>query len=504
MPFETLPVCFAFFLIKAETSKHVKCNILSARSCCFCLNGDYKPNTVEATIEATETTTFKLRYFKNDNFFQKGGSLFVYIGGQYSLDKLDPSNLYLLDQIAPNFTAKIVVLEHRFYGQSNPYGDDPTAFTDINKIQNLNISMVLEDIYAVVKQESVGMADEGQVVHPVLFGVGYAGLLAGFYSKKFQMDNEKKAIAYDANLIAIFTDQFGCNKSAIKDSFQALRNYDPLKYSELQTIFGLSATELGSPNNQQVWQGCAQYPAQVFCNSLNTNSVEPKDKVEALKNALFEFGLKNTLEHRVLSENEINAKTWQHCSQLVYGKCAATQFSNDNFGIPCTPDLLDYTKDRCSSMVQAFGLIGYDPNLHYQPDYIAKLFGQDLFGPNTCDPDSIAEARTQIVEILDCWIRAANPPKRCFSTGNFIQLTHSGIVEKQDCDVCNKGWPWRDIKLKDDEAETPVDPAKPVDTPKKPNDSAETSDELLIDQLQKPTLQMQVAHLDSTHYFCLL
>uniref|UniRef100_A0A915EUA6 Uncharacterized protein n=1 Tax=Ditylenchus dipsaci TaxID=166011 RepID=A0A915EUA6_9BILA len=308
------------------------------------------------------------------------------------------------------FHCQIVVLEHRFYGQSNPYGDDPTAFTDINKIQNLNISMVLEDIYAVVKQESVGMADEGQVVHPVLFGVGYAGLLAGFYSKKFQMDNEKKAIAswvssvnlqdflfmkssinrYDANLIAIFTDQFGCNKSAIKDSFQALRNYDPLKYSELQTIFRTfdNRTWLTATINR-FGKDVPKYPAQVFCNSLNTNSVEPKDKVEALKNALvisflnpgnpidvpfkLEFGLKNTLEHRVLSENEINSKTWQHCSQLVYGKCAATQFSNDNFGIPCTPDLLDYTKNRCSAMVQAFGLIGYDPNMHYQPDYIAKL-----------------------------------------------------------------------------------------------------------------------------------
>uniref|UniRef100_A0A915D136 Uncharacterized protein n=1 Tax=Ditylenchus dipsaci TaxID=166011 RepID=A0A915D136_9BILA len=432
------------------------------------LNSDYVSSAVKAVVDPTSnpTTTFKLRYFKNDKSFTKGGPLFVYIGGQYSLEKLDPLNVNLLDQIATEFKAKIVVVEHRFYGESSPYLADTDTFTNINKIKiwilpwSLKIFMLWSN-----RRVLAWLTQRKWSSLCCLNDVNKAP--AGSWASSFHV-NDFRAIStitnkYDAELIDMFTKEFGCKKSAIIDALQALRDYAPS--NQLATIFV---------------KDVPQYPAEVFCSALNTGSTEQQSKVQALRNGLVnaflnpgvndapfkvDFGLTKILENKDLSTGEIKAKIWQYCTQLVGGRCAATQSFTDNFNIPCTSTgLLDFTKDRCKALAGEHALTAYDSNMHYKPQYIADQFGidykmtnklpvlkkaviaggnwdpkfrtftadsvskyadsfyvfkissattgQDLFGPNTCDPESVAEARTQIVDMLECWTKSS-PPERC-------------------------------------------------------------------------------------------
>uniref|UniRef100_A0A915EBW3 Uncharacterized protein n=1 Tax=Ditylenchus dipsaci TaxID=166011 RepID=A0A915EBW3_9BILA len=315
------------------------------------------------------------------------------------------------------------------------------------------------------------MADKETVANPVLFGVGYAGLLATLYNYKYQLNSERAPTGiwvssvnwldfvdkkeptnnntYDTNLFAIFTDQFGCKDTAISDALQALQNYDRL------------------------YLNCKKFLA--FCDNLNTNSAPPKDKVQSLINALirsylnpsFYFDLKEILENRLLSEDEMRAKTWQHCTQLVYGKCAATQALT----YECTPtDLLDYTKDRCKTLVQAF-VTDYNPNVHYKPDYVAKQFGIDYTMPDKIPASEKKDL--DIVDILECWIRKNSPPERCIKKEDGVQLTESGKVAEKDCKICNKGWPWRTINYPDKSTKTADSDKKTGESDQKTNDSAQ-------------------------------
>uniref|UniRef100_A0A915EA70 Uncharacterized protein n=1 Tax=Ditylenchus dipsaci TaxID=166011 RepID=A0A915EA70_9BILA len=98
--------------------------------------------------------------------------------------------------------------------------------------------------------------------------------------------------------------------------------------------------------------------------------------------------------------DEMRAKTWQHCTQLVYGKCAATQAFTDNFGIPCTStDLLDFTKDKCRTLMQAFNVPGYNPDLHHNPEYIAQQFGIDYKMPNNIPALRKATIRRELTAV---------------------------------------------------------------------------------------------------------
>uniref|UniRef100_A0A915E970 Uncharacterized protein n=1 Tax=Ditylenchus dipsaci TaxID=166011 RepID=A0A915E970_9BILA len=326
-------------------------------------------------------------------------------------------------------------------------------------MKDLDIALVLEDIYAVVKKRVWVWLSQRKLSN--LFCLELAMLVYWLLSARYFE----------------LADIFGTSRRELDASAEV---------KELADFCAQTIRDIASINYPFVvnrfGRDVPQYPAQVFCSNLSTSSAQPKDKVQALRNHC----LIKTLEYRALSMDEMKAKTWQHCTQLVYGKCAATQAFTDNFGIPCTPtDLLDFTKDKCRTLMQAFNVPGYNPDLHHNPEYIAHQFGidykmpnnipalrkaiisggnwdpkfrtfradsvskyndsfyvfkissattgQDFFGPNTCDPDSVAEARTQIVDILECWVNEADPPERCTKKEDAVELTQSGKVTRQDC-----------------------------------------------------------------------
>ena len=70
--------------------------------------------------------TFKQRYFINDDSFSPGGPMFFYLGNEADVT-LYVNATGLMWENAPAFGALVVFAEHRYYGESQLFPDDPTS-----------------------------------------------------------------------------------------------------------------------------------------------------------------------------------------------------------------------------------------------------------------------------------------------------------------------------------------------------------------------------------------
>lgn len=63
--------------------------------------------------------TWEQRYYSNNEFYQPGGPLFVFLAGEWAITpyRLTES---LMAQLADQLNGSIFYLEHRYYGESRP------------------------------------------------------------------------------------------------------------------------------------------------------------------------------------------------------------------------------------------------------------------------------------------------------------------------------------------------------------------------------------------------
>lgn len=78
--------------------------------------------TVEQRVDnfnPANLNTWEQRYFMNDEFYQPGSPIFLFLGGEWAISdaRLTSSHMY---DIARDLNASMLHLEHRFYGESRP------------------------------------------------------------------------------------------------------------------------------------------------------------------------------------------------------------------------------------------------------------------------------------------------------------------------------------------------------------------------------------------------
>lgn len=67
----------------------------------------------------SDTRTWQQRYFVNDQFWTKGGPVFIQIGGEGPADPIWMTEGQWI-KYGQRYGALCVMLEHRFYGKSHP------------------------------------------------------------------------------------------------------------------------------------------------------------------------------------------------------------------------------------------------------------------------------------------------------------------------------------------------------------------------------------------------
>lgn len=73
-------------------------------------------------FDATKKDTFKLRFWDNKQYWDKdNGPLFLYICGEWTCAPQAKGSF--TDILAEKFNARLFTLEHRYYGESQPFED---------------------------------------------------------------------------------------------------------------------------------------------------------------------------------------------------------------------------------------------------------------------------------------------------------------------------------------------------------------------------------------------
>ncbi|PAA80754.1 hypothetical protein BOX15_Mlig022232g3 [Macrostomum lignano] len=124
---------------------------------------------------------FPQRYLYTDKFFDKAkGPIFFYTGNEGPIEGFW-NNTGFVHEIAPKFGALVVFAEHRYYGQSLPFGND--SFKQEN-LQYLTIEQAMADfavLIHVLRNYVFNIPDR-----PVIaFGGSYGGMLTQYMRFKY-------------------------------------------------------------------------------------------------------------------------------------------------------------------------------------------------------------------------------------------------------------------------------------------------------------------------------
>lgn len=124
-----------------------------------------------------DSRTWKQRYFSNDKFYKEGGPIFLMIGGE------GPANSKWMVtgswvEYAKRLGAYLLLLEHRFYGDSHPLED-----VSSKNLAFLSSQQALADLASFTSSmnDSLGLGGNKWIA----FGGSYPGSLAAWYRLKY-------------------------------------------------------------------------------------------------------------------------------------------------------------------------------------------------------------------------------------------------------------------------------------------------------------------------------
>lgn len=132
------------------------------------------------TFLPKSSKVFKQKYLINDNYWKQGGPIFVYTGNEGNIDWFAANTGFMLD-IAPKFHALLVFIEHRFYGNSMPFGKK--SYKSPKTLGYLNSQQALADYAVLIRSLKQNLSSESSPV--VVFGGSYGGMLASWFRLKY-------------------------------------------------------------------------------------------------------------------------------------------------------------------------------------------------------------------------------------------------------------------------------------------------------------------------------
>lgn len=69
-----------------------------------------------------------------DKFYKEGGPIFFYCGNEGPIEMFYENSGFLNNDLAKEFGAMVVYMEHRYYGDSWPFGDEEESYKKSNLI----------------------------------------------------------------------------------------------------------------------------------------------------------------------------------------------------------------------------------------------------------------------------------------------------------------------------------------------------------------------------------
>ncbi|KAK8973892.1 hypothetical protein V6N11_013049 [Hibiscus sabdariffa] len=134
----------------------------------------------ESNLSANNT-----RYLINTEHWvgpSRFGPIFLYCGNEDDIELFAVNTGFVWD-IAPHFGAMILFPEHRYYGESMPFGSRGEAYRNATTLSYLTAEQALADFALLITDLKKNLSAEGCPV--VLFGGSYGGMLAAWMRLKY-------------------------------------------------------------------------------------------------------------------------------------------------------------------------------------------------------------------------------------------------------------------------------------------------------------------------------
>ncbi|KAG4068454.1 hypothetical protein HA402_004794 [Bradysia odoriphaga] len=124
--------------------------------------------------------TWEQRFYSNNEFYQPGGPIFVFLAGEWEITPYRLTNSLMAD-IASELNGNIFYLEHRYYGQSRPTPD-----TSNQNLRFLNVEQALADVaHFVAHVTSEEVSPGGANSSVIVVGGHYSASLAVWFRQKY-------------------------------------------------------------------------------------------------------------------------------------------------------------------------------------------------------------------------------------------------------------------------------------------------------------------------------
>ncbi|XP_001868268.2 thymus-specific serine protease [Culex quinquefasciatus] len=123
-------------------------------------------------------STWSMRYMDNGEYYNPGGPLFIYVGGEWTINEGSLVRGHFHD-MARELGAYIFYTEHRYYGLSRP-----TANTRTDQMRFLNVDQALADLAHFVEEmrRTIPGAENAKVI---MAGGSYSATMVAWFRQKY-------------------------------------------------------------------------------------------------------------------------------------------------------------------------------------------------------------------------------------------------------------------------------------------------------------------------------
>ncbi|XP_053975185.1 lysosomal Pro-X carboxypeptidase [Hylaeus volcanicus] len=378
-----------FFALWQPTSQHIFFNRFQKQSRSQdeldSAKYKYETKTIDMPVDHFSFAlpdTFKLRYLVNDTWQSgKNAPIFFYTGNEGSIETF-AQNTGFMWEIAPEFGALLIFAEHRYYGESMPYGNQ--SFNGSRHLGYLTSQQALADYVDLIQYLRSKLEYKYSPV--IVFGGSYGGMLSAWIRMKYP-HIVQGAIAASAPIL-LFNGIAECEafgRIVTSDFNSGHPNCPKLIRKSWDVINNMTSTDKGKMWLSENWKLCQPlknasdvkqlksflvdiytnlamlnypyeanfiaplpaYPVNAACKHLTNESLTGTELMTAIYNA-FNVFINYTKETKCLNTNdstpELGARGWSYqvCTEMVMPSCM--NGVNDMFE-PDSWNFDEYTKD---------------------------------------------------------------------------------------------------------------------------------------------------------------
>lgn len=329
-----------------------------------------------------------------------GAPIFLYCGNEGNIEWFAENSGFIWE-IAPAFGALLVFPEHRYYGDSMPFGTQNASYKDADSLTYLSSEQALADYVVLITDLKKNLSAEDSPV--VLFGGSYGGMLAAWFRLKYphiaigalassapilQFEGMASPYTFYDTVSKDFRTASESCYQTIKGSWDILASIGSTKEGlhDLTVQFGV-CTDLESVDDLTGWiesaydyvamvdypvpanftQDLPAYPIKAMCKALDGagGGANGLDGIAAAMNVYYNFS--GSLSCFDLSDDPhgLDGWGWQACTEMVMPMSIR---ANSSMFPPYTWDMGAYEK-YC---MEAYGVMP-------RPHWVGEEFGgQDI------------------------------------------------------------------------------------------------------------------------------